>query len=142
MRLTQLLYVSSYLDEYGFDLPNFIETLVMANDELDIRGMTLFANGNIMQLLEGDYPVVTDVFEKLRYDAKQIGIFELFRKPLQTHCLSETCIGYSSHELTHISKLPHNISVFKLNPAEVKKRLSPSPVKVLMMQFASDYGSI
>jgi hypothetical protein len=142
MQLTQLLYVSSYSDEYGFDLPNFIETLVIANDEFDVRGMTLFANGNIMQLLEGDYPVVTDVFEKLRYDAKQIGIIELIKKPLENHCLSETSIGYSAHELGLISKSPDNISLFNLYPAEVEKRIFKSPAKVLMMHFASDYGSV
>jgi hypothetical protein len=112
----------------------------LANDELDVRAMTLFANGNIMQLLEGNYLVVNDVFEKLRYDAKQIGIVQLFNKPLTTHCLSETCIGYSSHELEHISILPPNISVFKLQQTEVKKRLTPSPAKALMMQFSFDYG--
>jgi hypothetical protein len=140
MQLTQLLYVSSYADDYGFDLPNFMETLVVVNDELDVRGMTLFANGNIMQLLEGEYPVVTDVFERLRYDAKQIGIIELLKKPLANYCLCETSIGYSSHELGLISKSPHNIALFKLHPAEVEKRIFKSPGQVLMMQFASEYG--
>jgi hypothetical protein len=102
--------------------------------------MTLFAKGNIMQLLEGDYPVVTDVFEKLRYDAKQIGIFELLKETLAAHCLSDTSIGYSSHELGLISKFPKHISVFKLHPVEVEKRMLKSPAKVLLMRFASDHG--
>jgi hypothetical protein len=140
MQLTQLLYVSSYADEFGFDLPNFIDNLLLANDELDVRGMTLFANGNIMQLLEGDYPAVTDVLEKLRYEAKQIGIFELFKKPVANHCISETSIGYSTHESGLITKTPSNIALFKLRPAEVDKRLLQSPGKVLMMQFAADNG--
>jgi hypothetical protein len=142
MQLTQLVYVSSYADEYGFDLPNLIDTPLLANKELDVKGMTLFANGNIMQLLEGDYPAVNYVFEKLRYDAKQFGIVELFNKPVANQCLYETSIGYSSHELKLISKSSGNIALFKLHPAEVEKRIAKSPGQVLMMQFASDYGLV
>ncbi len=140
MQLTQVLYVSSYADEHGFDLPNFMKTLVLANDELDVRGMTLFANGNIMQLLEGYYPVVTEVFEKLRHDARHIGTLELLKKSLANFCLSETSMGYSSHELRLLSKSPHNISIFKLHPAEVERRICRSPGQVLMTQFAYDYA--
>jgi hypothetical protein len=135
-----MLYVSSCADEYEFDLANFMETLVLANDELGVRGMTLFSNGYIMQLLEGDFPVVTDVFEKLRYDAKEIGIIEMLKKPLAAHCLSETSIGYSSSNSALLSISPPNIALFKLHPAEVEKRLSPSPGKILMVQFATEYG--
>lgn len=140
MQLTQLVYVSSYVNEYGFDLPDFIETLVLTHDELDVRGMTLFANGNIMQLLEGDHSVVTDVFGKLRHDARQVGMLELLKKPLENYCLSETSMAFRSHELALISKSTHYISMFELHPVEVGKRISTSAGKVLMMQFASDYG--
>lgn len=62
MRLTQMAYVSSYVDECGVDLPDFIEAFVLANVESAVEGMTLFSRGNIIQLLEGDYRVVNDVF--------------------------------------------------------------------------------
>jgi hypothetical protein len=140
MQLTQLLYVSSYAEEYEFDWGQFTETLVLATDELDVKGMTLFANGYIMQLLEGDYPVVTDVFEKLRYDAKLIGIIELINTPLKTHCLLETSIGYSANEFAPTSKLADNIVLFNLHPAEVEKRILQSPGKMMMLQFVSEYG--
>jgi hypothetical protein len=142
MQLTQVLYVSSYADEHGFDLPNFMKTLVLAKDELNVRGMTLFANGNIMQLLEGNYSVVTQVFGKLQHDARNIGTLELLKKPLAHYCLAETSIGYSLDEFRLISKTPHHISIFKLHPAEVEKRISRSPGQVLMTQFASDYGML
>jgi hypothetical protein len=140
MQMTQLLYVSSYVDEYGFELPGFIKNIAVNYAARDLQGMTLFSNGNIMQLLEGRSSIVSEILHKLPHDAKQFGVIALLNRPIEAHCLSETSIGFSSHELRLIKKSPNNISVFKLQPAEVKKRLTPSPAKVLMMQFASDYG--
>ena len=140
MRLIQLVFVSSYVDDYGLDLPKFIERLVFENDALPVRGMTLFANGNIIQLLEGDDSIVNGIFQKLPNDSKQFGVFELLNSPLVNYCLSETSIGYSAHEFKLTSGQSSKISMFQLSQVEVDKRIIESPGKVLMMQFASDYG--
>ena len=140
MQLTQLVYVSSYVNDHGLDLPNFIETFISANDQSTARGMTLFASGNIIKLLEGDLSVVNDIFNKLSNTAKQFGSIELLRNPIAQQCLSETSIGYSSPEFKPNSNLSSKIALFKLSPDEVDKRIAESLGKVLMMQFASDYG--
>jgi hypothetical protein len=53
------------------DLPNFIETFILGNDQFTVRGMTLFASGNIIKLLERDLAVVIDIFNKLPDTEKQ-----------------------------------------------------------------------
>ena len=66
MQLMQLVYVSAYLNEYGQDLPKLLENTALANDDGGVLGMTLFSNGNIMQLLEGRSHDVEAIFQKLQ----------------------------------------------------------------------------
>lgn len=141
MQLTHLVYASTYVDEYGVDLPDFIETFVVTNVEPATRGMTLFSGGNIIQLIEGDYRLVNDVFMKLKHQGKQFEIMKLLNAPIEHHCLLETSIGFGRDGLKFMSKSPNKIALFQLHPAEVDKRVLECPSKVLMMQFAFDFGN-
>jgi hypothetical protein len=138
MAWTQIVYASSYINEYGFDLPNFLETLSLANDELSVRGMTLFSHGNIMQMLEGDFREVSDVFEKLNHDARNIGVLKLLEESVDVRKLKETCIGFNAHSVQLPGRPPTRFSLFRLNPAEVESRIFDCAAKILMLQFAAD----
>ena len=141
MQLTQLVYVSSYIDEFGINLPDFIENSAICNDDLGVRGMTLFSNGNIMQLLEGGKTVVRRIFKRLPMDAYQFQVMELMQTEIPSPALIETSIGFSLHSLRLIKKPPSRIALFRLKPEEVSARIVDSPGKVLMKNFAEVHKS-
>ena len=141
MQLTQLVYVSSYIDEFGINLPDFIENSAICNDDLGVRGMTLFSNGNIMQLLEGGKTVVRRIFKRLPLDANQFQVTELMQTVVASTALTETSIGFSLHSLRLIKRPPSRITLFRLMPEEVSARITDSPGKLLMNNFAELHQS-
>jgi hypothetical protein len=138
-QLTQLVYVSSYVDEYGVGLPDFIGKSALANQDLGVRGMTLFAHGNIIQMLEGVHKAVNAVFKELPSGTMQFQVIQMLHEPLEKACLEETSIGFNHRALVLVKSVPPNVALFKLSPKAVGKRIRESPGKLLMQQFASDY---
>ena len=139
MQLTQLVYASSYIDEYGLELPEFIENSALGNGQMGVFGMTLFSNGNIIQLLEGPRAAVRSMFSRLPLDAKQFQVSEIFQGALDAACIDETSIGFSLHSLRLITKPPSIIELFRLRLDEVRNRVRNSAGKTLMERFAIDY---
>lgn len=139
MQLIQLVYVSAYVNQYVLDLPKLMEKTALANDDNGVLGMTLFSNGNIMQLLEGRSQDVQSIFQKLQNHAHQWNVFETLRRPMEDLSQSETSIGFDTHSYKLISKSSSGIALFRLNANEVNQRLKDSPAKALMLQFAADH---
>ena len=138
MKLKQLVYVSSYVDEYGLDLPNFMESISLTYKSDDVRMMTLFSKGEIMQLLEGPDIAVQHAFEKLQRDVKQITVTVLIDKQIETRQLTKTCMGYNTSSWLLISNPPATVGLFRLNHSSVYKQIMEGPANVLMVQFARD----
>ena len=140
MPLTQLVYVSSFIDEYGTGLPAIIHRSGLGDQADGLTGMTLFSNGNIIQLIEGRKARVQSLFAALPAFGKQFQIIALMEAPVPQACLPDTSIGLDTLSWTLLSHAPSSIALFKLGVAEVKSRLLPSPGMVLMVNFARDYG--
>jgi len=143
MQLTQLVYVSSYIDEFGIQLPDFIEDSAIADSASGVKGMTLFSNGNIIQLIEGEFTVVGNTFRKLAHslDCGQSQATLLLDCAIKAASLSETSIGFALNSLRLITRPASKISLFRLNPQEVASRLSDSQGKALMLGFAETHQS-
>jgi len=73
MQLIKLEYVSSYIDEYGIRLPDFIEDSALNGSAAGVKGITFFSHGNIIQLIEGERTAVGNTFRKLAhsFDCRQ-----------------------------------------------------------------------
>lgn len=141
MQLTQLVYVSSYIDEYGIELSDFIEDSVLADSAADIRGMTLFCRGNIIQLIEGKRTAVVNSFRRLAHspEGRQFQVTPLIECEVKTLALSETSIGFALNSLRLITRPPSKIGLFRLNPQEVSSRIADSEGKALMLGFAKNH---
>jgi hypothetical protein len=140
MQLSQLVYVSAYFNEYGLDLTDFVQKSFLANKELSVKGMSLFSNGNIMQLLEGNDLEVGRTYQQIKESANTLGVsFEMLHKTLDAPSLTETSIGLDRYSFNLMHQPPTGISIFLIGPGEVDKRIRESPAKALMMQFAADH---
>jgi hypothetical protein len=138
MQLTQIVYASSYIDEYGLELPDFLENSALGTGELNVFGMTLFSHGNIIQLLEGKRTAVNQILQNFPLNAHQFGVVRLIQSPVEARCIKQTSIGFGMHSLRLIKSHPTKISLFELNPHNVRNRIEKSSGRILMENFARD----
>jgi hypothetical protein len=136
MAITQLVYVSSYVDEFGIRLPDLIERSALGDNAALVKGMTLFAHGDVLQLLEGESSAVSSVFTSLPMEALQFGVLKMLEDPVKQACLAHTCIGLASNSLHLQQPGDRKVEVFKLCPAEVDRRIADGTAKKILMRFA------
>jgi hypothetical protein len=98
--------------------------------------MTLFAHGDVLQLLEGESSDVSSVFRSLPMEALQFGVLKMLEDPIPQPCLTHTCIGLANNSMNLIGPDNHKVDIFKLCPNEVDRRISEGTAKKLLMRFA------
>jgi hypothetical protein len=136
MALTQLVYVSSYVDEFGIRLPDLIERSALGGNAALVKGMTLFAHGDILHLLDGESSAVSSVFNSLPMEALQFGVLKMLEDPVKQPCLTHICIGLASHSMHLQAQAERRVAIFHLTPAEVDRRIADGTAKKLLMRFA------
>jgi hypothetical protein len=136
MSLVHLVYASSFIDEYGMKLPGLIEHFVTNQPRADLKLMTLFAHGDVMQLLEGNASAVSRAFRDLPIDAMQFGVTKLLSVSVKESCLQANCIGLAANSMNLITPETTNLDLFQLHPTGVDARIAECVSKKLMMGFA------
>jgi hypothetical protein len=139
MRLVQLVYVSSFIDEYGIRLPELMERFVEKHPATNLRLMTLFAHGDVMQLLEGGSSTVTRALRALPIDAMQFAVTPLLSEPINEPCLQANCIGLAGNSLQLITPKNSQFDLFRLHPIGVGERLAKCVASKLMVGFAETH---
>jgi Sensors of blue-light using FAD len=139
MNLVRLVCVSSYIDNYGFDLPNLMDDYRGKFREFGLRSMTLFSSGDVMQLIEGELDEVENLIRQIRSDFKQTETFELFRENIQKFSIYEDSIGYLSTELWHVENNTSIIELFKISQNEIQDRVKETIARKLLLQFVRNH---
>ncbi len=140
MALTHLVYVSSYIDEFGIRLPDLIERSALGQNAALVKGMTLFAHGDVLQLLEGESSDVSSVFRSLPMEALQFGVLKMLEDPIKQPCLTNTCIGLANNSMNLLGSGDRKVDIFKLCPTEVDRRVAEGTAKKMLMQFAQRHA--
>lgn len=143
MNMLRLVYVSSLIDEYGFALPSLMALLNRDHEEAHghghVESLTLFANGNVMQMLEGQATQVRTVFAHLHAEPVHFGITVLVDTPITRASIQGTHIGLLQFA-QEIGKSMHpTVHVFKLSPQEIDLRVQNCDALALFMEFAAGY---
>jgi len=106
-----LVYVSSAVEP--FSKTELVELLHVAranNERLGITGMLLYRDGNFMQVLEGEEPVVRDLYARIERDPRQartlaygrVRAVEGVRRDWETGTHSENltlAVSFAGHEI-------------------------------------------
>lgn len=143
MDMLRLVYVSSLIDEYGFALPSLMGLLSRDHEEAHGHGhvasLTLFANGNVMQMLEGKLAQVRTAFAHLHAEPVHFGITVLVDTPIAQPSLQGTHIGLLQFA-QEIGKGMHpSVQMFKPSHHEIAQRVQDGDTLTLFTEFAQGY---
>ena len=110
MELITLIYVSSAVKSANnSEILDILKISRKANGEKNITGMLLFKDGNFMQILEGDAPVVDELHRKIARDPRHTGLITLLRRPIPNRVFSDWKMGFQNIDnLTQDEKSGHS----------------------------------
>jgi hypothetical protein len=129
--------MSSFDNEYGHELVSLIERSALGKNSGDVKGMTLFSNGNILQLLQGEEFSVAKIFHIFPLQTNQFQVLKMTEEVIETISLNHTCIGFDKtgfNRNVH-ADVPNSIPVFMFNSDEIGQRIPNSAGRTLSMNF-------
>ncbi|HEX2855733.1 MAG TPA: BLUF domain-containing protein [Opitutaceae bacterium] len=107
MPLFHLLYVSSATAPFSaVDLVTLLERSRTKNHEAGISGMLLYRDGNFMQVLEGDEPVVHTVHNRISSDPRHRGLIVLLKGQIEKRTFSSWSMGFRNLDSADVKKTP------------------------------------
>jgi hypothetical protein len=141
MPLIHLIYTSSLIDIEGECLPWILGAASSNNTRNGITSMTLFADGSIIQVLEGNASKVQQTFDRIVRNPKQRGATLVTQEAIASRALAGVSLG-----LLHVSSdmqknMPANTLFFKCTVREIKLRVRPGNARDLLVQFAELAGA-
>ncbi|MGE0861723.1 MAG: BLUF domain-containing protein [Gammaproteobacteria bacterium] len=95
MALFQLVYVSTARADLGAaDLEDILAAANQHNALRDVTGMLMYADGQFMQLLEGEEAAVEAIFARIQTDTRHHDVTVLERGPITRRDFADWHMGY------------------------------------------------
>jgi hypothetical protein len=114
------MYLSAGANWFSeMELNDLLATANEHNLRNNITGLLLYADGNFIQLLEGEENIVQQTYKKIALDQRHKGITPIASGPLETRIFPEWAMGFKS-----IGKLSETPLKEFLNPANGKGSLA------------------
>ncbi|WP_162910612.1 BLUF domain-containing protein [Hymenobacter oligotrophus] len=66
------------------------------NRRIGITGLLLYSNGNILQILEGEEPVVQELYEAIQHDVRHTNVITLADGPIENRMFSDWTMGFQN----------------------------------------------
>jgi len=126
----KLLYVSAAnvtLDEQG--LLDILEQARRNNQKNGLTGLLLFAEGSIIQLLEGEKEAVDNTFQTIAQDSRHTGIIKLIAEYADSRDFSDWSMGFkriqskSLDEIAGFNDLLENKTLEENQLADISNRM-------------------
>ena len=124
-RLYQIIYLSKLLEHDERLIKNIIDRALWYNPRNDITGMMLYADGDILQVLEGPQKDVTALFEKIKRDPRHQDIFIVLDEILAARHFPEWSMGYKKIDLLDKADFLHYKQVFRGTTDAITQRSVP-----------------
>ena len=141
MALFQLTYMSSLVDPSPSVVTDILEASVRNNQRNNITGMMLYAEGNIVQVLEGESPSVMDTFSRILVDMRHVGIFVLWEREISERDFGSWSMGYKALMKSDIERAGVAADAFVTRELEIARRVRPSDALHVLKSFAPSIAS-
>lgn len=135
MAYARWIFKGSLVDEYGLALPPVMQAAYGSGLAEGINGITLFTNGHVMQMLEGEYSALQSAVRNVRDISKMFGMLPLLQETIQAPESSGVAVGLNRYIETIAEHLPPNVQVFQLSAEEICKRTPPGAARELLLGF-------
>ncbi len=138
MSLHQLIYVSTLTEGAQSELPAILETAVSNNKSKGLTGMLLYADGNVMQVLEGEKDALYALFKHIERDPRHHGIFILADTEIDSRDFETWSMGYRALSQAELKEFPVAEQFFKFKTSEVEQRALPGAALTVLKTFTDD----
>jgi hypothetical protein len=131
-----LVYISSTVRTLSAsELGDLLEQSHKNNAALNVTGMLLYKDGNVMQVLEGEEPVVRALYAKIGRDPRHRGLLTLHQAPIAARQFQDWSMGFRDLKSAETLAMP-GYSEF-MNVALTGAELSSDPTRCqrLLMTF-------
>lgn len=136
MALFQLIYMSSLVDDDPELMPKILEASVRNNKQRNITGMLLYADGNILQVLEGEKDTLLETYRAIQLDWRHRGVIVLMEKEIPARQFASWSMGYKQLGRADLEKFPRAAHVFKARDDEIAVRARLSDALLILQSFA------
>ncbi len=87
------------------DIRDLLKCTVRYNNDHDIRGILLYADGNFFQILEGEKKLVEEIFEDIKMDPRHRNIIQVVGKNIDQGAFD----GFKAEMVKENQKLNHEL---------------------------------
>ena len=140
MSLHQLIYVSTLTAAARAELPGILDKSVANNQAQGLTGMLLYADGNVIQVLEGEKAALDAAFQRIERDPRHYGIIVLLNKAIDARQFDAWSMGYRSVSAAELQAFPLAEQVFKSKDAEIERRVQPGAALHVLKTFMENTG--
>ncbi len=139
MALIQLIYLSSLSDiKLEAGIAKILQSSIRHNKVNGITGMLLYANGNFLQVLEGETESVVETFSRICADPRHYDIVELIREPVRERHFSQWSMGFQHLSEADLRAYPKYAPFFRYRADDEAIRALPGMALDLLRQFSID----
>jgi hypothetical protein len=118
-------------------LSTILDATIKNNKRKNITGMLLYADGNIIQALEGEEGEVQATFSSIQKDNRHRGIHVLIQKGIPSRKFASWSMGFRRLTKADMEKFPAFSPLFNMHGGEVALRVLPGQALTLLNSFAA-----
>jgi hypothetical protein len=136
MDLIHLIYVSDLVERRESELGAILASAVRHNAEDGITGMLLYAEGNFLQVLEGDRAQVLATYARICKDPRHANVIHLVEEQVSHRHFANWSMGYKQLRAQDVEKFPRHAPYFRLGFKAQDFQVAPGAA-LDMLQFFS-----
>lgn len=136
----RLVFTSNLVNEYGRDLPDLLNQSANHNTAFGTSTMLLSNHGKLIQTIEGDPNLVSQLWQRLRHDARYFDQCIVHEETINTPSFHGTQVGLGNYVLVGSDKFQKEVQIFALVPQEIERRLPAGLARDHMTQFVAEYA--
>jgi len=136
MPLFQLMYMSALRVVDVQTVFQIVDTAVRNNTRNGLTGMMLYADGSIVQVLEGEKASVQRTFNAILADPRHSGVQVLVEQDIEARDFSEWSMGYQQMNAADVAASPVLQNIFRANCSTLNHRVQPGEALTLLKSFA------
>jgi Sensors of blue-light using FAD len=136
MALFQLMYISTMTVDGLATVLGVVDTAVRNNTHDGVTGMMLYADGNIVQVLEGEKEAVERTFRKILTDPRHRGVEVLVEQEILERDFSHWSMGYQHINAAQLAGSPLLQNMFRADRKAIESRVRPGEALTLLKSFA------
>lgn len=131
-----IIYVSSAI--HPFSRPELLDILTKSrlnNAKLNITGMLLYKDGNIIQVLEGEETVVRTLYAKIARDPHHQAIIKLLQGTIEGRQFPEWSMGFNDLNHVDLASIPGYSEFLNTPLTSAEFSLDPTRCQRLLLLF-------